>query len=89
MLEAAKNVHQSETIMDKAFSEAFGAASDHHETPSVLAVVSRNRLIGLEIDDSVIDMYRNDPVTLGVYLNTIIRGAFENWRDDVRKRMQS
>ena len=83
MLDAAQSVRASEETLDKAFAEAMGIAADHPETPSVLAVVSGNRLIGLEIDESVLDLYRNDPITFAVYVNTVVRGAFAHWRADL------
>lgn len=89
MLDAAQKVRTSEEATEKAFAEAFGVGADHPDTPSVLAVVSRNRLIGLEIDESVLDLYRNDPTTLAVYLNTIIRGAFADWRTNLAELMRS
>lgn len=83
MLDAAQKVRAAEATIEQAYAKALGVAVDHPETPSVLAVVSRNRLIGLEIDESVLDLYRNDPTTLAVYVNTIIRGAFADWRTKV------
>ncbi|WP_301851079.1 hypothetical protein [Rhodococcus pyridinivorans] len=87
MRSAAQSVRATQELSDHAFSGVLGMAADHPEMPSVLAVVSRNRLIGLEIDQSVLDQYRNDLVTLGVYVNTIIRGAFEDWRREVAKQV--
>jgi hypothetical protein len=89
MLDAAQSVRASESAIEKAFEDAFGIASDDPETPSVLAVVSRNRLIGFEIDESILDLYRNDPTALAVYVNPIIRGAFTNWRSNFAELARS
>ncbi|MBM4574860.1 hypothetical protein GS896_27770 [Rhodococcus hoagii] len=88
MLDAAQTIRNSGEEIEAAYANALGVGADDPENPSVLAVVHRNRLIGFEIDESVLDMYRNNPVELGVYVNTIIRGAFADWRDEVRKRVQ-
>lgn len=89
MLDAAQKTRASEATIEKAFENAIGIAGDDPETPSVLAVVSRNRLIGFEIDESILDLYRNDPTTLAVYVNTIIRGAFNNWRTNLAELARS
>ncbi|NKS74625.1 hypothetical protein GS531_22905 [Rhodococcus hoagii] len=89
LLDAAQSVRRSEEATERAFADAFGVGADHPEAPSVLAMVSRNRLIRLEIDDSVLDRYRTNPVEFGIYVNTIIRGAFADWRADFAKRIQS
>ncbi|TQC45163.1 hypothetical protein EEB14_33355 [Rhodococcus sp. WS4] len=62
--------------------DACGLGVDHAETPSVLAVVKENRLVGLQIDDSLLDEYRSKPAEFSVYLNAVITRAFQDWRDD-------
>lgn len=107
MLDAAHTVQASREAADRAFAEAVGVAGDHPDTPSVLAAVSRNRLVLLEIDESVLEYYRNDPnaahwyrndpdgraqhpdTALAVHVNTVIRGAFANWRAEVARLMRA
>lgn len=97
ILDTADSVRQSEMALEKAYNEAVGAASDNPEHPSVLAGVACNRLTLFEIHESVLDYYRNMPrtadsdpnVALAIYINVIIRGAFDDWRADIQRQLKS
>ncbi|ULD38948.1 hypothetical protein [Rhodococcus qingshengii] len=96
MLDAAAQIRQSEEITHRAFADSVGYAADQPEDWSVLAIVANRRLVVLEIDESVIELYRNMPnnndnlpeVQLALYVNTIIRGAFQDYREKVAEKLR-
>ena len=96
MVDTAASVRRSETRIHEAYLEAMGVAGDNPEHPSVLAVVQQNRLTKFEMHESVLDYYRNMPrtaerdpnVELAIYINVIIRGAFEDWHQDLQQRLR-
>jgi hypothetical protein len=73
-------VHEERRL--DALAAATGLGVDHESAPSMLAVVKGNRLVGLEIHDSLLDEYRTRPHEFAVYVNSVISRAFDDWRAD-------
>lgn len=85
MLRGADEIRAAEAAIAAAYNEAIGVGADHESEPAVLAVFQQNRLVGLEIDQSILDLYRDNPTGLSIHISSVMRCAYTDWKQQVGK----
>lgn len=87
ILEAAAAERAFWTDLAAARMNVIGIGADEGVNPTMLAAVKDNRLIKFEIDDELLEGYRDQPVELSVAISSVIQVAFEDWRRQVSEAM--